>query len=251
MKTPSDVETEKTFSKLVASTAVALALWASEAKAAIITFDFGGTITSSVYNSGPNQGQPVDFVPIPVGSAFQGSFTYDDTAPQTGGSTGYSLYYSLAPSAAMSLTANGHSFNSPAPAVAFNSSIQVISAEGNFGFSGFSMGTQPITLPAGWTAPNAYFTVQLFNRPAQTQSLALPTSLNLADFNSPLLTLDFVFGVSDGTYSYSDRVTLQGPITSLSEVPEPGLPALFGGALLALAAFAAGRKRGSGAPGLP
>jgi len=104
------------------------------------------------------------------------------------------------------------------------------------------MGTQPIAVPAGWTAPNAYFTVQLFNRPAQTQSLALPTRLNLADFDSPLLILDFLGGVSDGISSYSDRIILQGAITSLSEVPEPGLLPLFSGALLALAAFAAGRK---------
>src|SRR5476651_2433887 len=155
---------------------VAVLAAAAPAAAQPRTFTFSGHI-DSVIDANVSVDQ-IAFPPIPVGSTFTGSFTYDPSAPQTGGGNGYKLYYNLAPSGMGSVTANGMTFSTvPNPAAA-NPLIALYSAEAGFGISGLDFSTQPVTLPSGWTADYPeypYFTLQLFNQnPPTTQSLALP-----------------------------------------------------------------------------
>jgi hypothetical protein len=228
----------------------------TRARAEVITFNYSGTIDRVV--DADNAALPtINFTPIPAGSLFSGSFSYNASAPQTGGGTGYARYTDLTP-LTDSVTINGFNFATANPGP-LNTVLQVVSQEAGFGFSGANIGTQPITLPAGWgvgTPSLPYFTLQFFSIPAQSQSLALPTTTSDFPMAVAHLILDFQQPVTVGGETFGGRVYVIGNITSLSAgpgaggdapspVPEPSTLTLLGLAVAGVAGWRRWRARAS------
>jgi hypothetical protein len=199
----------------------------TSARADMLLLSYSGTIDSVVDASTLGE-PPINFTPIPVGSSFSGTFTYNSNSPQTGGGLGFASYDNLAP-AIGSVTINGNTFTTTNPGFA-NPSIHIISKESGNSISGVAISTQPISLPAGWSVMDTvtslpYFTLQFFNVPAQSQSLALPTIATDLPLVRDLLILDFQQPLTVGGETFGGRVFVTGNITSFSlggqTVPEP------------------------------
>jgi hypothetical protein len=212
--------------RLIVLLGVVLALtFVAGAGAETITLSFSGTI-DRVVDEGSVE-KPINFTPIPVGSSFNGVFTYNSNAPQTGGGTGVAAYYDLAP-ANGSVTINGFTFATTNPGFA-NPFLQVISKEivGDIP-SGVAIGTQPILLPVGWGVEQPswpYFTAQFFDETRQSRSLALPVAAADFPLGNDHLFLDFQQPVTLGGETFGGNVNVIGNITSLTvngvTVPEP------------------------------
>ena len=215
--------------RLICSLGFALILtFVACARAGEITVSYSGTI-NSVYDHN-NISASIDFTPIPSGSLFSGTFTYNSSAPQTGGGEGYALYYDLTPSSA-SVTINGFSFMTMQPGFA-NPALQVISEESGLGISGISTGTQPLSLPINWDVANGslpYFTLWFFDQTAQSRSLELPTVASDFPVGSDIFNLGFQQPVTVDGETYGGSVFVTGDITSfmVTAVPEPGTVAMI------------------------
>lgn len=201
--------------------AIALLLGAvTNANAAKLVFNFEGTI-QSVIDAGTVGGPAIDFTPIPVGSTFSGTYSYDVDSPVTDGGTGYRRYLQLLSSGG-SVTVNGYQFDSAALGGAI-----VSSQEANFGFSGLSISTQPISLPDGWevgipTIP--YFTLQFRDATPQVRSLALPSSPAEIPIATKKLIIDFQQPVTVDGVEYGERVFITATITTLEVTLDPPPP---------------------------
>lgn len=202
------------------SIAVLLLFSVSTAHAANITVHFEGTV-KSVVDASTAELPSIDFTPAPVGSAFSGTFAYDDESPLTYGGTGFSQFIDI-PSSTASLSLNGQSFGSEGTLSALP-----VSAESGFGFSGISFVNQPLTLPEGWSVSAShlpYFTVQLRDESPQTRSLALPSLQEEFPTDTMTLVLDFQHPVTVAGQAYGGRVYLTGEITTLTVVGPPPPP---------------------------
>ncbi len=209
-----------------AMTILLAALVSPHARAGTITLKFAGTI-DSVVDAFATGLPPIDFTPIPVGSTFSGTLTYDTSSPQTGGLTGYARYDNLANSAA-SVTINGHDFAATGSVFA-----AVTSREAGFLHSGTSFANQPIDLPTGWDVVESdfpYFTLQFWDGSPLTRPLDLPLSASELPTAYMRLILDFQQPVTIEGQVYGGRVLATGTITDLSAaaVPEPSSLAVFG-----------------------
>lgn len=197
--------------------ALCLTLSAGAARAEVITLHFEGTV-ESVVDANATGLPTIDFTPIPAGSPLAGTFTYDTNSPLTNGGTGFKRYTDLL-SADASVTVNGHQFDSAGPAFAI-----VVSQEANFSYTGVAMGTQPVSLPAGWSVANGnfpYFTIRFEDATPQTRSLDLPSSA--ADFpaDNMVFVLDFQQPVTVDGAAYGGRVFVRGSLSSLHVVHPP------------------------------
>jgi hypothetical protein len=213
-------------------------------RADIVTLHFSGTIDSVTDASLPTQ-PPIDFAPIPVGSSFGGTISFNASASPTDGGVGYARYLDLTPSSG-SLTANGYQFVASPPGFS-NPAMVVVSQEAGFGYSGYNVDTQPISLPAGWSVPDLtfpYFTLQFWNIPGQTQSLALPTKTSDFPLGYDHLILDFDDPLTVDGHTYGGRVYIDGTITSfMVGVPEPSALAIATLGGICLVAYDSRRRR--------
>ncbi|HET6424661.1 MAG TPA: hypothetical protein VFG20_13315 [Planctomycetaceae bacterium] len=197
-----------------------LLITSSYSHAEQITLEFEGTI-ESVVDASEFGLPPIDFTPMPIGSLFSGTYTYDSESPLTNGGTGFKRYvddFSLS----SSVNINGFEFASTGAGGAI-----VVSQEANFGYSGIALVTQPISLPEGWSVANGnlpYFTIRFEDDPIQSRPLDLPTNEDGFPTGNMLLILDFQGPVTVGAETFNGRVFINGKITSRSvtgPVPPP------------------------------
>ncbi|MBL8851763.1 MAG: hypothetical protein JNG89_18950 [Planctomycetaceae bacterium] len=199
-----------------------LLIQVASTQAAELVLEFDGVINSVIDNSTEGT-PPIDFDPVPVGSLFSGTIVYDTDSPATDGGNGYTRYLDLLTSSS-SLTVNGHTFTS-----GLTTSVGAIvsSQEAGFGFSGVSFSNQPVSMPPDWSVNHSeffpYFTIQLWNIPAEAHSLALPSSQGEFPSEVMNLVLDFAEPVTVAGETYGGRVYITGEITSL-QVVDPTSP---------------------------
>jgi hypothetical protein len=223
------------------SLALAVASLPSPALASeLVTFSYFGVIDKVVdQNRSAEPNNNVSFPPIPVGSTFSGSFSFDTSAPRTGGDSSTALYYDLGPQSRLNLVINDLVFQtfSPQPQNPF---IQVHAPNPLFNhLSALTVGTQPITLPSGWSVPpgsDPYISINYFFQPSSDPFL-LPTDARGIDLSKPnSVVLDFLQDrVTVAGVTYPGRIAAFGTMTLL--VPEPSgllLTALTVPALLLL-----------------
>jgi hypothetical protein len=222
------------FAAPVLGALVGLACAVADARAAVLTLTFSGTV-SSVADNGP-----VAFAPAPVGSPFSGSITYNGDALSSNAGPGFSQYANLSPDGA-TLTLNGSTFT----ATTGSAFAEVVSQAANAGFSGVRFKLQPIAVPAGWSVatPAAPSLTLDFRDPApQARAMKLPTST--AEFpsgpNSLFLAFEQRVTVNGQTYG-SSSLRLAGTIASfaVTGVPEPSATAFVATA----AGWCAARRR--------
>ncbi len=206
--------------RLSSAIALLLAVFVSPASAVQITLRFEGTI-QSVVDANAVGAPAINFTPIPVGSTFSGTYTYDSDSPLTNGGTGFKRYTELLSSGG-SLNINGFEFLSTGAGFGI-----VASQEANFSYSGIAMGTQPIALPEGWGVARAnlpYFTMRFEDETPQPRSLDLPASAEGFPTDNMILVVDFQQSVTIDGETFGGRVFINGQITSLSvtgPVPPP------------------------------
>jgi hypothetical protein len=213
---------------------VACVAAATAARAEVIRYTYSGHITSE---QDGNTGAALDFAPIPPGSTFTGCFSYDSASPQTNyiASLGVALYDNTL-GGSMTLDINGWHLETSQPG-ARNPGIQVAG-------DGFSEVTQPVTLPAGWTASAPglpYFSVSgVASSYFPGAGAAIPTLLSLA--GNSLFRVDFQFQslLSYPGGSYSGRPILVGALDSLAPGCFARTPMNFGGAWNAGYSYRAG-----------
>lgn len=195
------------FRSALAVTTLAVVAGASEARAALITYDFQGTIDSV---------DPALAGTFSIGQSLSGLYTFESTtAARAGSDSTFAVFdaltnlaftlgtYSASSTGALEIQVDN---DPPAP----DSDRYAVVSRASDGLSGPSLGSFSLDF-FGFRLDDSTNTVF-------SDALILPTSLDLADFDNRRFFLFF----RDG----SDFVGVSGTIDSLSAVPEPSSLAL-------------------------
>ena len=196
---------------LAVATLVALC-GSAPAQAALVSYNFAGTITSA--------GDPLGNFSISTGDPFAGSFTYDTTLAVALSGPGNVLYEKPAPIAPMafSLTVNGTQYtaaNSSAPL-----GLQVTNDAGGlqdqFVYRTAFGGSLVHPLSGSYLFSNMALSLH-DSTGGVFSSTAIPSSLDLNDFDLTGISLNLSQNLGDP----GSETLFLGPITSLTLVPEP------------------------------
>jgi hypothetical protein len=193
----------------------------SSMQAALITFNFQGTIDSVDSEVGP---------PFAVGQTLTGSYTFESTTAPTGGSNSSFAVFNALTSLNFSVPGASYSASSTAsPEIqvdnnptAPNDRYGVVSRASD-GLTGAAVNGNPL---------DAFlFRLDDLTNTVFTDALILPTSISLSDFTSNFFFISFrAFDetgepIFDGVDEFGDPIpvfrTVSGTFDSLSSVPEP------------------------------